>query len=52
MKPLVDRETFVAELPGWTLRGVFCAATSAFWAVQIGFSSVAEVAGMVAGVVF
>lgn len=50
MKTRFDREAFVAELPGWALRGVFCAATSAFWAVMMGFSSAAEIAGMVAGV--
>lgn len=50
MKTLLTSAEFCAELPGWVLRGVLCAATSAFWAVLMGFQAPAEIAGMVAGV--
>jgi len=50
MKTLLASEEFHAELPGWALRGVLCAANSAFWAVMMGFQQPTEIAGMVAGV--
>lgn len=52
MKTLLASEEFQAELPGWALRGVLCAANSAFWAVMMGFQQPAEIAGMAAGVAF
>jgi hypothetical protein len=52
VKPLFESEAFQAELPGWTLRGMLCAANSAFWAWMMGFQAPAEIAGMVAGVAF
>ena len=50
MRTLLESEAFRAELPGWALRGCLCAASSAFWAVLIGFQAPAEIAGMVTGV--
>jgi len=50
VKALLASPEFRAELPGWTLRGMLCAATSAFWAALMGFQSPAEIAGMAAGV--
>lgn len=50
MKKLLTSAEFRAELPGWALRGVLCASTSAFWAVLMGFQAPAEIAGMVLGV--
>lgn len=50
MRALLESERFRAELPGWALRGMLCAASSAFWAVLAGFTSLAEITGMVAGV--
>lgn len=38
------------ELPGWALRGILCAAASAFWAAMVGFRQPLEIAGMVTGV--
>lgn len=52
MKTLLESEEFRAELPGWILRGVFCAANSACWATLAGFTHPAEIAGMVVGVAF
>ena len=52
MTALLESEAFRNELPGWVLRGVLCALGSAFWAVMMGFETPAEIAGMVAGVVF
>ena len=52
MKTLFESEAFCAELPGWTLRGVLCAASSAGWAWLMGFQAPAELAGMLAGVAF
>jgi len=49
LKTLLESAEFRAELPGWALRGLLCAATSAFWAALMGFQSPAEIAGMVAG---
>jgi hypothetical protein len=50
MRALFLSREFRGELADWTLRGVLCAATSAFWAALLGFTSVAEVAGMLLGV--
>ena len=50
MTTCFDRETLGRELPGWALRGVLCAASSAAWAVLMGFSAPAEILGMVLGV--
>jgi hypothetical protein len=50
MSTLLASNEFRAELPGWMLRGVLCAANSAFGAFLLGFQSPAEVVGMVVGV--
>lgn len=50
MRTIWESEAFRAELPGWTLRGAFCAASSAGWAWLMGFQAPAEIAGMLAGV--
>lgn len=50
MSALLETPEFRAELPGWVLRGVLCAANSAWWAVMAGFTHPAEIAGMVLGV--
>lgn len=47
---LINSDAFRAELPGWALRGILCAATSAFWAVLMGFQAPTEIVGMIAGV--
>lgn len=47
MKFSFDREAFGRELPGWALRGVLCAAPSAFWAVLGEFQHPSEIAAMV-----
>jgi hypothetical protein len=52
MKTILESDEFRAELPGWVLRGVLCAASSAAWAALLGFQAPAEIAGMVAGVAF
>jgi hypothetical protein len=52
MKALLESEKFQTELPGWALRGVLCAANSAFWAWMMGFQQPEEIAGMAAGVAF
>jgi hypothetical protein len=52
LKTLLESDEFRAELPGWLLRGVLCAANSAVWAVLSGFQAPEEIAGMLAGVVF
>jgi hypothetical protein len=52
MKTLLTSEKFQTELPGWALRGVLCAANSAFWAWMMGFQQPEEIAGMVAGLAF
>lgn len=52
MKAIWESEAFRSELPGWTLRGVLCAASSAGWACLMGFQAPAELAGMLAGVAF
>lgn len=40
------------ELPGWLIRGVFCALTSFGWAYAMGFTHGAEIVGMILGVAF
>jgi hypothetical protein len=52
LKTLLESDEFRAELPGWALRGVLCAFSSAGWAVLMGFQDPAEIAGMGAGVAF
>lgn len=52
MKTLLESDAFRAELPGWALRGVLCALSSAGWAALMGFQDPVEIAGMVAGVGF
>jgi hypothetical protein len=50
LKTRLESDAFRAVLPGWGLRGVLCAATSAIWAAMAGFTAPVEIAGMVAGV--
>lgn len=50
MRALLLSREFRAELADWTLRGLLCAATSAFWAALTGFTSPAEIGGMFCGV--
>jgi hypothetical protein len=52
VKAIWQSEAFRSELPGWTLRGGLCAASSAGWAWLMGFQTLAELAGMLAGVAF
>ncbi len=50
MNALIDSAAWRDELPGWAVRGVLCAANSAFWAWMLGFQAPVELAGMAAGV--
>lgn len=50
MSVMPESAEFRNELPGWAVRGVLCAANSAFWAWMLGFQAPVELAGMVAGV--
>jgi hypothetical protein len=50
MKAVIDSARFPAELGGWGLRGVLCAASSLYWALMVGFTALAELAGMAAGI--
>ena len=47
MKLTIDQARFNRELPLWAVRGVLCAAPSAFWAVIAEFKYPAEIAAMV-----
>ncbi|MBS0630542.1 MAG: hypothetical protein JSS11_01410 [Verrucomicrobia bacterium] len=51
MKTLLTSPEFRAELPGWALRGVFCALPSGFLAITGSFGSAREITGMVVGLV-
>jgi len=52
LKTLLESDELRAELPGWALRGVLCAVSSAGWAALMGFQDPVEIAGMAAGVGF
>jgi hypothetical protein len=52
LKTLLESDALRAELPGWALRGVLCAASSAAQPALMGFQHPMEIAGMVAGVGF
>lgn len=42
----IDHEAMGRELPLWSMRGILCAAPSAFWAVMVEFQHPAEIAAI------
>lgn len=50
MRAVIESTCFPREVGGWALRGVLCAASSFWWALAVGFTDPAEIAGMLGGV--